>query len=89
MTNFYVRTKTIANFLLQNKTTIRETAKHFGMAKSTVHYDLSYRLKKIDPALYAEVKNLLEFNFQDKHNRGGEATKKMYLNLKSKKKIST
>ena len=52
------------------------------MAKSTVHHDISYRLKIIDPTLYAQVKELLDFNFKDKHNRGGEATKKMYLNKK-------
>ena len=84
MTNFYSRTINLANYLVENKTTIRKTAKYFSMAKSTVHYDLHFRLKYIDYDLYLKVSEILKFNFEDKHNRGGLATKEMY---KQKRKI--
>lgn len=58
--------------------TIRETAKKFGYSKSTIHNDVSYRLKRVDPALYQETKKVLDENFADKHNRGGESTKRKY-----------
>lgn len=85
MTDFYARAKTLAYYIIETKSTIRKTAKQFGMTKSTVHYDLSYRLKKIDPGLYLQVKEILNYNFNDKHNRGGEATRKMYENIKKNK----
>lgn len=68
----------LANYVLENKTTIRNTAKNFSMAKSTVHYDLSTRLKKIDYTLYLQVAKLLQYNFNEKHLRGGQATKNKY-----------
>lgn len=76
----------LANYILETQTTIRKAAKHFSMAKSTVHYDLSYRLKQIDYALYLEVAKLLQFNFNEKHLRGGQATKNKY---KRQQKTST
>jgi putative DeoR family transcriptional regulator (stage III sporulation protein D) len=53
------------------------------MSKSTVHIDLSQRLKKIDKKLYEKIKKILEINFSEKHIRGGNSTKNKYL-LKSK-----
>ena len=82
MEKFYSRTLMLAHYILENKSTIRATAKHFKMAKSTVHFDLNNRLKKIDINLFHEVKKLLKFNFDDKHIRGGEATKQMYKQKK-------
>lgn len=86
MKKYHARVLQLANYLLENKSTIRETAKHFNMAKSTVHYDLSYRLKNEDASLYLKVKKILNYNFSDKHNRGGRATKLMYEQLGKKKK---
>lgn len=83
MKNYYVRTLKLANYILQNNSTIRKTAKHFSMAKSTVHHDLIKRLPYIDMELFLQVKKLLNLNFDQKHLRGGEATKQRYL--KSKK----
>ncbi|MDD4351017.1 MAG: sporulation transcriptional regulator SpoIIID [Clostridia bacterium] len=76
--NIEKRAFELANYVLDNKSTIRNTAKYFLMAKSTVHYDLSYRLKKIDYPLYLEVAKLLQLNFNEKHLRGGQATKNKY-----------
>ena len=58
--------------------TIRETAKKIGYSKSTIHNDVSYRLPKVDMALYEEIKKVLDENFADKHIRGGESTKRKY-----------
>lgn len=75
----YVRTVELANDIIENKSTIRATAKKFNMAKSTVHYDLKYRLKDCDIDLYEKVKEILQQNFDEKHIRGGLATKQKYL----------
>ncbi len=82
MKNYDQRTLMLANYILENKSTIRATAKYFKMAKSTVHFDLNKRLKKIDVNLYKKVKQLLIFNFNEKHIRGGTATKNMYKQKK-------
>ena len=72
----------MANHILENKTTIRATAKAFGIPKSTVHHNLSTKLKFINHPLYQEVKDLLNENFNIKHIHGGESTKNKYLKLK-------
>lgn len=72
----------LAHHILEHKTTIRGTAQAFGIPKSTVHHDLSTKLKFIDYPLYKEVKNLLEENFNIKHIHGGESTRLKYLKLK-------
>lgn len=74
----YLRTVDLAWYIIDNNSTIRATAKYFGMAKSTVHYDLKYRLKTIDENLYTQVKQILQTNFNQKHIRGGLATKHKY-----------
>jgi len=66
-------------YINSSNDTIRETAKVFGMSKSTVHVDVSKRLKKVNPKLYEKVKKVLNKNFEEKHIRGGEATRKKYL----------
>lgn len=86
MKNIYLRTKQLAQYMIKTKCTIRQAGKVFGMAKSTVHYDLQNRLKVIDPALYCQIAELLEENFCKKNIRGGEATKQKYLKLKCNKK---
>ena len=72
----------LANYILENKTTIRSTAKFFSIPKSTVHHELSTKLKYINYSLYLEVKKLLEENFNIKHIHGGESTKLKYKKLK-------
>ena len=72
----------MAKYITKNKSTIRATAKVFGIPKSTLHHDLSVKLKNISTSLYAEVKSLLEHNFEIKHLHGGESTRLKYLKLK-------
>ena len=75
-----------AEFILKNRCTIREVAKVFYISKSTIHYDLSKRLKKLNFALFSRVKELLEFNYSQRYLRGGNATKIKFQKLKNKKK---
>lgn len=79
----YTRTIDYALYIVDNKATIRATAKKFGVAKSSVHYDLKNRLKNYDIDLYLNVKQILQNNFNEKHIRGGMATKQKYLQEKS------
>lgn len=76
------RTIRLANYILDHRTTIRATAKVFGIPKSTVHHDLSTKLKYLNYSLYKEVKKLMEENFSVKHLHGGESTKQKYEALK-------
>ena len=68
----------IANFMIHSNATVRETAKKFGISKSTVHKDVSERLLKINPSLASEVRKVLDENKAERHIRGGMATKLKY-----------
>lgn len=68
-----------ANFFCDNYSTVREVAKKFKISKSTVHLDLTKRLYNIDYELYLKVKNILEYNKNIRHIRGGESTRKRYI----------
>ncbi len=72
----------LAEYMLEHKATVRETASVFGISKSTVHKDISSRLKNGNRALFEEVRALLDNNRNERHIRGGEATKQKYLALK-------
>ena len=78
------RTLTEAEYILSTKATVRDAAKEFDVSKSTVHKDVSERLKYIDVTLYARVKKVLAFNLAERHLRGGNATKEKYLKLHGK-----
>ena len=69
----------VAVFIIENNATVRQAAKRFGISKSTVHKDCTDRLLQINPALAKEVRNVLEVNKQERHIRGGLATKEKYL----------
>ncbi len=71
----------LGEYIIEHKATVRSTAKQFGISKSTVHKDVSDRLKSSHPALYSAVKEVLELNKKERHIRGGEATKQKYLLL--------
>ena len=73
----------MASYMLENETTVRAAAKRFGISKSTVHKDVTYNLKKVNTELYKRVQDLLEKNKQERHIRGGEATKQKFLRAKS------
>ena len=78
------RAVTLAKHILESGDTVRQTAFIFGISKRTVHYDVSYRLKKIDYNLYKKVNKILEKNFNEKHIRGGNSTKNKYLKINKK-----
>ncbi len=69
----------LSAYILDSKDTIRSAADKYGVSKSTVHIDVSKRLKKIDKKMHEKIKNILENNFNEKHIRGGDATRKKYL----------
>ncbi len=72
----------IAQYIIENHATVRAAAKKFGISKSTVHTDVTQRLKKQDPLLYAQVKKILDVNKAQRHIRGGIATREKYLKEK-------
>ncbi|MFB0920288.1 MAG: sporulation transcriptional regulator SpoIIID [Oscillospiraceae bacterium] len=76
--NIEERACELANYIIENKSTVRATAKKFGVSKSTVHKDLTERLYYANRSLYTEVKELLEYNKSQRHIRGGIATRKKY-----------
>ena len=78
------RARELAVYLIERRTTIRDAAKHFSVSKSTVHKDLSERLREIDRSLYVQVKEILEQNKAERHLRGGEATKRKYQKQRAK-----
>ena len=69
----------IANFIIDNNATVRQTAKQFGISKSTVHKDVTERLTQINPALANNARKVLDLNKSERHIRGGLATKEKYL----------
>ena len=66
-------------YIVENNATVRATANRFGISKSTVHKDVTQTLKNTNKSLYLDVKSVLEKNKEERHLRGGEATKKKYL----------
>ncbi len=72
------RALVIARYIVDEKSTVRDAAKVFGISKSTVHKDVTERLARIHPSLYAQVKELMEKNKAERHIRGGLATKAKY-----------
>lgn len=69
----------LAMYLIENKATVRAAAARFGISKSTVHKDVTEVLRTVDPALHGEVLRVLAVNKQERHLRGGEATRRKYL----------
>lgn len=72
----------LAVYMIENNTTVRAAAKHFGISKSTVHKDISQRLPRYNKALYLSARELLEKNKAVRHIRGGMATRQKYLGSK-------
>ena len=76
------RATNIAHYIIDSKDTVRGAAAKFGISKSTVHKDVSERLKKINPSLAMEVRVILDENKAERHIRGGMATKLKYSHKK-------
>jgi len=68
----------LAVYMIETGATVRAAARHFGISKSTVHKDLSTRLKQYNNGLYLQVRQVLDRNKQERHIRGGMATKRKY-----------
>ncbi len=79
--NGYIESRVLelADYLISNKSTVRETAKNFCVSKSTVHKDLVDRLPDIDTNMAAQAKEVLDVNRSERHIRGGKATRLQYL----------
>lgn len=75
------RAMSIANYIIERGATVRETAKAFGVSKSTVHKDCAERLQAINPSLAKSVRQVLDVNKSERHIRGGLATKEKYLHM--------
>lgn len=72
------RAVNVANYIIEHNTTVRQTARQFGISKSTVHKDVAERLLYINPHLAAEARKVLDINKSERHIRGGLATKEKY-----------
>ena len=77
----------LAQYIIDSKDTVRGAAKKFGVSKSTVHKDVSERLREVSPSLYEEVRKVLDENKAERHIRGGMATKLKYKKLNSYRAI--
>lgn len=76
----YIEERTLleGKYIAATGATVRKTAEKFGVSKSTVHKDVTERLKFVDGVLFSDVKAILEQNLAERHIRGGEATKRKY-----------
>ncbi|MDE5931747.1 MAG: sporulation transcriptional regulator SpoIIID [Lachnospiraceae bacterium] len=74
----------IANYIIENNATVRQTARQFGISKSTVHKDVTDRLSQINPTLASEARKVLDINKSERHIRGGLATREKYLHRQSR-----
>lgn len=72
------RVKSVAEYIAENGATVRCAAKKFGISKSTVHKDMTERLRYLEPSLYKEVRRILQHNKEERHIRGGIATRRKY-----------
>ena len=76
------RAISIANYIVEHNATVRQTAKAFGVSKSTIWKD-QHRLRRQNPGLWAEVQAVVQKNKAERHLRGGEATRRKYLRQSS------
>ena len=72
----------LAEWIIENKATVRAAAERFGVSKSTVHKDLTERLRQLDRLSYEKVRLILEQNKAERHIRGGDATRRKYRGQK-------
>ncbi|MBQ4611500.1 MAG: sporulation transcriptional regulator SpoIIID [Clostridia bacterium] len=75
------RVMDVANYIIDNRATVRQAATRFGISKSTVHKDMAERLRHIDPVAAAAVREVLQHNKEERHIRGGMATYRKYKGM--------
>ena len=80
------RCELFGNYIVEHNATVREVARFFGISKSTVHKDVTTALREINSSLYKRVQGVLQTNKEERHLRGGEATRKKYLKTDDAKK---
>ena len=85
MTDTAERASQLGRYIVAHNATVRKAAKAFGISKSTVHTDVTEKLKYIDSALWQEVRAVLDENKAQRHIRGGQATKEKYLRENGRK----
>lgn len=73
-----IRAIELGKYIVNNKATVRAAAKEFGISKSTVHADVTTRLRRLNPQLFAGVRKVLDINKEQRHIRGGIATREKY-----------
>ena len=78
------RCEILAEYMIEHRATVRSTAQRYGISKSTVHKDLTEKLRLVSPGLFNEVREILGQNKAERHLRGGEATKQKYLTQSKK-----
>ena len=83
---FEERCEVLANYIIKNNATVRQAALINGISKSTVHKDVSEKLKTVNRGLYTDVKQVLDKNKSERHLRGGDATKNKYAKIREDKK---
>lgn len=81
------RAVAIGEYIVESGATVRQTAKKFGVSKSTVHKDVTERLVKINPLLAARIRVVLDLNKAERHIRGGMATREKYLIANRQKNV--
>lgn len=79
MTEREERAVEIATYIIDHNATVRQTARQFGISKSTVHKDVTERLLQLNPTLAKQARKVLDVNKQERHIRGGLATREKYL----------
>ena len=77
-TDMEQRARELAEWIVENRATVRAAAARFGVSKSTVHKDMTERLYAVDRLLYEKVRLVLEQNKAERHLRGGDATRRKY-----------
>ena len=80
--NMEERARTLALYIIENRATVRAAAKKFGVSKSTVHKDVTSRLLQINRSLHTQVHQVLEINKNQRHIRGGAATREKYRQMR-------
>ena len=75
----------LGHYIVENNATVRAAAKQFGISKSTVHQDITVKLAQVNRQLHDEVKAVLDRNKQERHLRGGQATRRKYAELSRRK----
>ena len=84
--NMEERACRLAEWIIDNRATVRAAAERFGVSKSTVHKDMTERLRQIDRLSYEKVRLILEQNKAERHIRGGNATKRKFTQQRLLKK---